>query len=177
MKYSREPTEKSVKAMGKDLRVHFKNTRETAAALRKRSLPNAQKYLNDVLEKKQCVPFRKFKGGIGRCAQAKQFKTSQGRWPAKSAKFLLVLLKNAESNAKAKGLDVDKLYVSHVQVSRATPGRRRTFRAHGRITSFNSSPCHIQLICTEKGTPVARARDSRFERILRKKEKKKIENN
>lgn len=34
--------------------------------------------------------------------QAKHFQTTQGRWPKKSAEFLLQLLKNAESNAEVK---------------------------------------------------------------------------
>ena len=44
---------------------------------------------------------------------------SQGRWPKKSAEFLLHLLKNAESNAEYKGLDSDHLVVDHIQVSDA----------------------------------------------------------
>lgn len=60
---------------------------------------------------------RRFTGGIGRKAQAKQFGTTQGRWPKKSAEFLLQLLKNAESNAEQKGLDIDHLFVEHIQVS------------------------------------------------------------
>lgn len=58
---------------------------------------------------------------------------TQGRWPEKSAEFLLQLLRNAESNADIKGLDVDRLYVEHIQVNRAPCLRRRTYRAHGRI--------------------------------------------
>lgn len=34
--------------------------------------------------------------------QAKVWGTTQGRWPQKSAEFLLQLLKNAESNAEFK---------------------------------------------------------------------------
>jgi len=67
------------------------------------------------------------------CSQAKQWKTTQGRWPKKSAEFLLQLLKNAESNADNKGLDVDRLVIEHIQVNRAPCLRRRTYRAHGRI--------------------------------------------
>ena len=81
---------------------------------------------------------------------------------------------------QTKGLDVDTLYVSHIQVNKAQQQRRRTYRAHGRInrewtyhsehvlklslvptlTSFNistaymSSPCHIELILSEKEAPV-----------------------
>merc|ERR1711924_231012 len=120
------------KAMGVDLSVHFKNTYETAQAIKGMTLRSAQTYLEDVCEKKQCVPFRKFRGGIGRTPQAKAFKMSQGRWPIKSAKILLDLLRNAESNAEFKNLDTDNLTVQHIQVNPAQQGRRRTYRAHGR---------------------------------------------
>lgn len=90
------------KARGSDLRVHFKNTREAAFALKDMSLKKANKYLQDVLDHKQCVAFRKFKEGVGRTAQAKNNGGTDGvgRWPEKSCRFLLDLLKNAESNAE-----------------------------------------------------------------------------
>merc|ERR1712236_188236 len=91
-----------------------------------------------------------FMGGVGRHAQAKVHGTSQGRWPKKSAEFLLHLLKNAESNAEYKGLDADHLVVDHIQVNRAPKMRRRTYRAHGRINPYMSSPCHIELALVEK---------------------------
>lgn len=64
---------------------------------------------------------------MGRTAQAYNEGNSigQGRWPKKSAEFLLGLLNNAESNAESKGLDVDALVVKHVQVNQAQKGRRR----------------------------------------------------
>lgn len=40
----------------------------------------------------------------------------QGRFPVKSCEFVLNLLKNAESNAEARGLDVESLIVNHIQV-------------------------------------------------------------
>ncbi len=48
------------------------------------------------------APCRRFCGGVGRTAQAKNEGQSngQGRWPAKSCEFLLGLLRNAESNAE-----------------------------------------------------------------------------
>lgn len=85
-------------------------------AIRKLPLRRAVRYLKNVTEKKECIPFRRFNGGVGRCAQAKQFGTTQGRWPKKSAEFLLQLLRNAESNADFKGLDVDRLVIDHIQV-------------------------------------------------------------
>lgn len=96
--------------------AHAQNTHETAQAIKRMSLRRAQRYLKSVMEKKECVPFRRFNGGVGRCAQAKQWGTTQGRWPKKSAEFLLQLLRNAESNADYKGLDVDRLVIDHIQV-------------------------------------------------------------
>merc|ERR1712206_14281 len=135
---------------GDDLRVHFKNTYETAQAIKGMNLKAAQKYLEDVCEKKQCVPFRRFRGGIGRTAQAKAFKMSQGRWPVKSAKIILDLLRNAESNAEFKNLDTDNLVIKHIQVNAAQQGRRRTYRAHGRIGPYMNCPSHIEMILEEK---------------------------
>ena len=43
----------------------------------------------------------------------------QGQWPKKSAEFLLNMLKNAESNAELRGLDVDSLVIEHIQVNKA----------------------------------------------------------
>jgi large subunit ribosomal protein L17e len=81
--------------------MFMQNTRETAFALRKLPLAKAKRYLEDVLAHKQAIPFRRFCGGVGRTAQAKnRHSNGQGRWPAKSARFILDLLKNAESNAE-----------------------------------------------------------------------------
>ena len=141
------------------MRVHFKNTREGAMAIKKMGLDQAKRYLEDVLEHKRVIVFRRFCGGVGRTAQAKNEGSTngQGRWPKKTVKVLLDLLRNAESNAENKGLDMDSLFVSHIQVNQAQKGRRRTYRAHGRINAYMSSPCHVELTLSEKEAPVAKA--------------------
>ncbi|PSN42685.1 60S ribosomal protein L17 [Blattella germanica] len=126
--------------------------------LRRMALRRAVRYLKNVIEHKECVPFRRFNGGVGRCAQAKQWNTTQGRWPKKSAEFLLQLLKNAESNADYKGLDVDRLVIDHIQVNRAP--------------SYMSSPCHIEVVLTEKEEVVAKATEE--EPTKKKVSKKKL---
>merc|ERR1712198_646714 len=162
-KYSTEPENptKSCKARGSYLRVHFKNTHETAQAIKHMHIRKATRYLKDVLEKKQIIPFRRFSGGVGRKAQAKAHGCSQGRWPVKSATFLLQLLKNAESNADCKGLDVDSLVIDHIQVN----------RAHGRINPYMSSPCHIEMILSEKEQVVPKQEE---EVEVKKVSKKKL---
>merc|ERR1711976_799049 len=124
---------RSCKAKGSNLRVHFKNTRETAMAIKGMTLPKAQHYLKNVLDH----------------TQAKQQNFHNCRWPKKSCLFLLDLLENAESNAENKSLNVDNLTIKHIQVQRAAKQRRRTYRAHGRINPFMCSPCHVELFLEE----------------------------
>ena len=52
-----------------------------------------------------------------------------------------------------KGLDTESLEISHIQVNRAQKQRRRTYRAHGRTNPYMSSPCHIEMILSEKAAP------------------------
>ncbi|KAM0026142.1 putative ribosomal protein L22/L17 [Helianthus debilis subsp. tardiflorus] len=100
--------------------VFIANTRETAHAIRKLPLIKEMRYLEDVLAHKQAVPFTCFCRGVGRTTHAKnRHSNGQARWPAKSAKFILDLHKNAESNAEVKGLDVDTLHISHIQLNQA----------------------------------------------------------
>merc|ERR1712189_175322 len=139
--------------------------------LSKMPLGRALRFLKNVIQKKECVPFRVFNGGVGRCAQAKAWGLSQGRWPEKSARFLLDLLKNAESNAQYKGLEVYHLVIEHIGVQRARQMRRRTYRAHGRINPFMSSPCHIEVILAAKEETVSKPDD---EPIKKKVSKKKL---
>eukprot|EP00930_Biecheleria_cincta_P095321 TRINITY_DN87299_c0_g1_i1.p2 TRINITY_DN87299_c0_g1~~TRINITY_DN87299_c0_g1_i1.p2 ORF type:complete len:187 (-),score=43.57 TRINITY_DN87299_c0_g1_i1:89-649(-) len=162
VKYSREAKNpsKACKAQGVDLRVHYKNTYETAQAIKGMSLKTAQQYLQDVCEKKRCIPFRKYTGCCGRTAQAKEFKMSQGRWPVKSAKIVLGLLRNAEANAEFKNLDTENLTINHVQVNAAQQGRRRTYRAHGRIGPYMNCPCHVELILEEKEEAVEKPEET-----------------
>ena len=101
-------------------------------------LSKAYAYLGDVKDHKRVIPFRRFSGGVGRASQAKEFKATQGalqctlivpyninysvslgRWPEKSVKFISRLLKNAESNADAKGIDVEDLTIKNIVVQQA----------------------------------------------------------
>merc|ERR1712216_543308 len=137
----------SCKARGSHLRVHFKNTRETCHAIRGMMLKKAQSYLQHVVEHTEAIPFRRYCGGVGRTSQAKN-----------AAEFVLNLLSNAGANAELKSLDMDKLFVAHVQVNKAVQNRRRTYRAHGRINPYMSSPCHVEVILSQKETTVKAAK-------------------
>merc|ERR1712002_35848 len=170
-----EDAAKSCKTKGSDLRVHFKNTREAAQAIKGMHLHKAVSYLKAVVAKERCIPFNRFSGSIGRTGQTKEFKspTSKGRWPVKSCNILLGMLKNAESNAEVKGLDVDALVIDHIQVNAAAKQRRRTYRAHGRINPYMASPCHIEIMLSEHEVAVPRAAENSGPKKVSQKKLKK----
>ncbi|XP_040586960.1 60S ribosomal protein L17-like [Mesocricetus auratus] len=131
----------------------------------------ATKYLKDVTSRKKCVPFQWYNGGVGRCTQ---WGWTQGLRSKKSAEFLLRMLKNAESNAELKGLDVDSLVIEHIQVNKAPKMCKRTYRAHSRINPHRSFPCHIEMILTEKEQIVPKPEEevAQKKKISQKKLKK-----
>lgn len=69
---------KSCQSRGSDLCVYFENACETAQAIMGMHIQKATMYLKDVTFKKQHGPFHYYNGGVGRCAQAKQWGWLQG---------------------------------------------------------------------------------------------------
>jgi len=158
------------KAKVEHLRTHFKNARETACSLKGLDVGKAKKFLEDVIDHKRCVTMNRFAGSTGRTAQAKNegSTTGKGRWPQKTCRYVLSLLQNAVANAKAREMDVDKCYISTINVNQAMKGRRRTNRAHGRVNPYLSSPCHIELVLSERVEGVAKAADGNKAKLSRK---------
>ncbi|KAJ8950588.1 hypothetical protein NQ314_007812 [Rhamnusium bicolor] len=140
----------TIKAKASNLAVKFKNLLEVAKAISKMTVPRANAYLKNVIAHTECVPFRIFKSGIGKCAQAKQFKTITGRWPDKAVKCVINLLRNAAANCEFYGKDPDDFLIHHIQVNQAPVLTRRTYRAHGRINPYIRHMSHIQVVLKER---------------------------
>merc|ERR1712097_11901 len=113
-----------------------------------------------LLRETKMYPNEKILGSQGRHAQAKEFGLTKGRWPTKSIKVVMGLVENMIANATTKTLDAQDLVISHVQINKAPNGRRRTYRAHGRITPFMSHPCHVEMWAAIKDQGVAKAKPS-----------------
>lgn len=72
-----------------------------------------------------------------------------GRWPEKSVKFILRLLKNAESNADAKNIDLEDLFIKNIVVQQAPVRWQRVkFRRNSLIfcCSFNRKPVVVHIV-------------------------------
>merc|ERR1712025_115877 len=173
-KYTFEPEDssKACKARVSNKRVHFKHCREIGAAIQGMGLSAAISYLENVLAKKEAVPFRVFTGGCGRHAQGKQRNApgNKCRWPQKASRAFLDLLRNAEANAEDQHLTKENLVVKHVSCQRAPKMRRRTYRAHGRINAYMALPAHIEIVCTEEGESVPKASTPVAQKLTRKQQ-------
>jgi large subunit ribosomal protein L22 len=112
------------------------------------TLAHAKEYLKNVIDKKQPVPFTRFKKKAGhRHGLEKAF---AGRYPTKAAKKILNVIEGAEANAENKGLDVDRLRIIHAAAYPGMKIKRFTPRAHGRSAPKYDTLTHIEIVLDEK---------------------------
>lgn len=75
----------------------------------------------------------------------------------KSAKIILKLLKSAMANAQQKGVaDLDRLYISELQVNEGPRIKRFMPRAQGRADQIFHRTSHVILKLSEKKKPAAK---------------------
>ena len=86
---------------------------------------------------------------------------TQGRWPTRSCEVLLDLIRNAQATAELKQLDLNRLYIDHLCAQRAPKLRRRTYRAHGRITPYMTNPSHVELVLRQRPKTVRKPRGAK----------------
>ncbi|MBT3836017.1 50S ribosomal protein L22 [Candidatus Woesearchaeota archaeon] len=124
-------TEQIASAKGSSLPISTKASIEISNYLRFRSTKFAKQFLADVIVKKQAVPFKKFNRDMGH-----KVGMMAGRYPIKAATSFLHLIKSAESNAQAKGLNTGSLKIIKLLANKASApaggGRHRqgTKRSH-----------------------------------------------
>ena len=133
------------RARGVELPISPKKTYEVLNAIRGKSLEEARTFLEEVVELKRAVPFRRFnqetahKRGIG-----------PGRFPKKVARSILQLLQNAESNAEYEGLDTGQLFVFVASSARGKIHKASMPRAQGRATAWNEQTTHVEIVLKER---------------------------
>ena len=137
-----------LKAWAGNERVHFKPMFETGRAIKGMNAQKAIAYLEAVCEKKRAVPFFRYNEGIAHHSQGHEWGCPQSRWPEKSAKLFIKLIKNALASAPQKPeLKVEDLVIAHVQCNRAQMFRyRRIHQAHGRVKCYASPPTNVQIV-------------------------------
>ncbi len=136
----------SAMAYGRDMPCSPKSGRNVALAIKGMPVARAKKFLEEVVELKTPVPFRvrnrkiHHRRGTG---------FGPGKYPKKTAACFLKVLESAESNAEYKGLDKERLVISHASAYQGTVTHAYTPRAQGRATPHFNRLCNFEVIVTQ----------------------------
>ena len=137
--------ETSAKAMGSELHISPKNSRELGRAIKGMKTGAAKRYLEDVVSMKQAVPLKRHNDSTGH----RKGPMAAGKYPVKVASEFLKVLKNATSNAEYKGLNPDNMYLSHVAAKRGRVIHGMRPRARGRASPKNTETVYVEMIISE----------------------------
>jgi large subunit ribosomal protein L22 len=145
--YSVRPDpEKTAIASAREIPIKPKHAVNVCRAIRGMRLEQAKTYLEGVTREEQAVPFFRHLRQVNH----RRGKLGPGLYPVKAAGAVLRVLESAESNAEYKGLDPEKMFVSHAAVQQAPTQLGQMPRAQGRATAWNTHMSHIEIVLSER---------------------------
>ena len=161
MKYSLKSYDKehTAKAIGVALPVSFKQSVEICNFIRNKKVSSAKKLLQEVVEKKRAVPFKRFDFDLGH-----KRKIGPGRYPENASKEIIRLIESVESNAQFKGLNTSNLVITHINAHKASKAWH-----YGRKSRRKMKRTNIEIFVQEK------KEDSNPEKTIKKKTSEKKE--
>lgn len=116
--------EHMARCVGISLPISRKNSIEICNFIRGKNLGLAKKELEEVIDLKKAIPFKRFNKGRGH-----KKSMGPGKYPKKTAQQILDLLENVEANAQFKGLNTADLVVYHISANKGSTqwhyGRQR----------------------------------------------------
>ena len=134
----------TARAIGKELQISPKFSREICRMLRGKNVAVAITMLEEIEALKRPVPIGRHNFGV-----AHKKGIGPGRFPKKAAKAIRQVIEHARSNAEYKGLDADnmRLKVVAAHLGRTIAGFMP--RAYGRSTQWNQQTVNIEIILEE----------------------------
>ena len=176
---------KSVKlglAQAHDVNASYKDLTQVCGAIKRQPLAKAKKILEDAIEGIKAIPYHKFNTGMG---HRSNLGGKKGRYPKKECKIVLGLLQNAEANAGQKGLEKEKLFVSHAAAFKQNTFKRyRKFWVGGQTLGYgkqaiwaNYQTARVELAVAQHGGGVSKAEAKDGKAEASAKEKKAKESN
>ena len=147
LNYSLTPAGRSARAMGHELHISPKHTREICNTLSGMKVKDARSLLEDVIALKRAIPFKRYRRNVAH--RHNLVGADAGRYPQKAAKAVLAVLTNAISNAEYKGLEPDGMKIYHAGALKGRTIRGWMPRAMGRATPKNTETVSVELILTE----------------------------
>lgn len=143
----RAEMEELVVASLREARCSPKEAAELARWLKGCRLPEARSKLEQVIEMKAAVPFKRYKKKVPHRKGLQGFYA--GRYPVKAAKLFQRLLDNLENNATFKGMDPERLKIVHFCVHSGRRIKKYIPRAFGRATPYFETLIHVEVAARE----------------------------
>jgi len=145
--YSVHPDpEKTAIASAREIPIKPKHAVNVCRHIKGMRLEQAKTFLEGVVREENAVPFFRHIRTINH----RRGKLGPGLYPVKAAGAILKVLEGAESNAEYKGLDPEKMFVSHAACMRAPTQQGQMPRAQGRATPWNTHMSHIEIVISER---------------------------
>ncbi|MBW2965411.1 50S ribosomal protein L22 [Candidatus Woesearchaeota archaeon] len=128
------------RAVGRDLSISAKQAIEICNYLRHRKLVQAKNLLQETIDMKKPIPFKRFTNGLGH----RRGKLASGRFPVKASTALLKLLDSVEANAQTKGFNSSELEIVHMCAHKASSPVH-----YGRNYGREFKRTHVEVVVQE----------------------------
>lgn len=124
------PRERIAIARGKDLPIKWKHAVNICDAItsKRMFIDDAIEFLENVIEKKEYVPYSKHRRHYAHRKSSDKWKWPQGAYPNKAARYIIKVLHAARANAEDAGLDVSRCIVFAMSAHKGRVLRRRPDR-------------------------------------------------
>ena len=132
--------EHMARAVGIALPISFKQSVEICNFIKNKSVSEAKKVLDKVVDKKAAVPFRIYNRDLGH-----KTKIGPGRYPEKASKHFISLIESTEANAQFKGLNTSNLTIVHISAHKAGKAWH-----YGRKSRRKMKRTNIEIVVVEE---------------------------
>lgn len=128
------------RAKGMTLPISFKQSVEICDFISDRNVSDAKKILQNVIEKKVAIPFKRYNWDLGH-----KSKIGPGRYPEKASREFIKLIELVEANAQFKGLNTSNLVIAHISANKGGKAWH-----YGRQSRRKIKRTNIEIIVEEK---------------------------
>lgn len=139
----------AARAMAYELHISPKHALEVCRTIKGMKVEAAEAYLEDVLEKRVAIPFKRHKKKVAHRRGLKKWYA--GRYPVKASAEILKLLRSAKGNAEYKGLDQETMRIWHAATKKGRTIKGSMPRAFGRATPKNTDTVTLEIVIREGG--------------------------
>jgi len=136
--------EGTARAYAKELNISPKHAVEVCRAIRGKPLEKAKEYLQDVVDGKKAVPFRRYTSQVCHKRGA-----GPARYPKKACQKILKLLEDVSANAIYQGFNPENMKIIHIASYMGRTYQAYFPRARGSSSPKQRQTSNIEVVVKE----------------------------